>query len=111
MRTGGNCRPSARCSRAFHARPPCFAPPIGTWKPPTNRSRHRNMSAERQTLDEVGRLLESKALTSEAVTEKCLTRITEQNRSLNAFITVLVDEAMAQAREADRELAEGRYRG
>ena len=69
------------------------------------------MSAERQTLAEVGRLLESKALTAEAVTEKCLERVTEQNRSLNAFITVLVDEALAQAREADREIAEGRYRG
>jgi len=69
------------------------------------------MSADRQTLVEVGRLLESKALTAEAVTEKCLAQITEKNRSLNAFITVLVDEAMAQAREADREIAEGRYRG
>jgi aspartyl-tRNA(Asn)/glutamyl-tRNA(Gln) amidotransferase subunit A len=69
------------------------------------------MPAERHTLAEVGRLLESKALTAEAVTEKCLAQITEQNRSLNAFITVLVDEALAQAREADQEISEGRYRG
>src|SRR5262245_24031724 len=103
MLTGGNCLPSGRCSRAFYARPPCSAPPIGTSKPPTIPSRHRTMSAERRTLADVGRLLESRALTAEAVTEQCLAQITERNRSLNAFITVLVDEALAQAREADEE--------
>jgi aspartyl-tRNA(Asn)/glutamyl-tRNA(Gln) amidotransferase subunit A len=69
------------------------------------------MSAERRTLADVGRLLESRALTAEVVTEQCLAQITERNRSLNAFITVLVDEALAQAREADEEIAAGRYRG
>ena len=69
------------------------------------------MAAEPRTLAEVGRLLETKALTAEAATERCLARITERNRTLNAFITVLVDEARAQAKEADEEIAAGRYRG
>jgi aspartyl-tRNA(Asn)/glutamyl-tRNA(Gln) amidotransferase subunit A len=69
------------------------------------------MAAEPRTLAEVGRLLETKALTAEAATERCLARITERNRTLNAFITVLVDEALAQAKEADEEIAAGGYRG
>jgi aspartyl-tRNA(Asn)/glutamyl-tRNA(Gln) amidotransferase subunit A len=69
------------------------------------------MSAEPRTLAEVGRLIEAKALTAAAITERCLARISEQNRTLNAFITVLVDEALAQAKEADQEIAAGRYRG
>ena len=69
------------------------------------------MSAEPRTLAEVGRLVASKALTSEAVTERCLERITEQNRTLNAFVSVLDDDAVAQAKKADQEIAAGRYRG
>ena len=69
------------------------------------------MPAEPRTLADAGRLLASKALTAEAITERCLARITERNRTLNAFVTVLDDEAVAQAREADREIAAGRYRG
>jgi aspartyl-tRNA(Asn)/glutamyl-tRNA(Gln) amidotransferase subunit A len=69
------------------------------------------MSAEPRTLADLGRLLQSRALTAEAVTQECLARITERNRSLNAFITVLEDEALAQALEADQEIAGGVYRG
>jgi len=45
------------------------------------------------------------------VTERCLERITEQNRTLNAFVSVLDDDAVAQAKKADQEIAAGRYRG
>jgi aspartyl-tRNA(Asn)/glutamyl-tRNA(Gln) amidotransferase subunit A len=69
------------------------------------------MFAEPRTLAELGRQLKSRALTAEAATQDCLARITERNRSINAFITVLEDEALAQAKEADREIAEGSYRG
>lgn len=80
-------------------------------KPPTRPRSPPNMSAEPRTLAEVGRLVASKALTSEAVTERCLERITEQNRTLNAFVSVLDDDAVAQAKKADQEIAAGRYRG
>ncbi len=42
--------------------------------------------------------------------EACLARI-EQHRDLNAFILVLADTARAEAERADREIAQGRYRG
>ena len=69
------------------------------------------MSAEPLTLADLGRQLKSNAITAEAATEGCLAQVTERNRSLNAYITVLVDEALAQAKEIDREIAAGRYRG
>jgi aspartyl-tRNA(Asn)/glutamyl-tRNA(Gln) amidotransferase subunit A len=69
------------------------------------------MSAEPRTLAETARLLRSRELTAEAVTERCLGRIAEANRSINAYITVLTDEALRQAKEADQEIAAGNYRG
>ena len=50
-------------------------------------------------------------ITSEKITENCLATIAELNPKLNAFITVTADEALARAREADKEIAGGRYRG
>src|SRR3954452_14283162 len=63
------------------------------------------------TIEEFGRRLRARELTSVAVTEGCLRRIEADNPRLNAFITVTADEALRQAREADRELAAGHDRG
>jgi aspartyl-tRNA(Asn)/glutamyl-tRNA(Gln) amidotransferase subunit A len=49
----------------------------------------------------------SGATTVERLTEHCLSVI-EQQRHLNAFLTVLRDDAVEQARAVDRRLAEGR---
>jgi aspartyl-tRNA(Asn)/glutamyl-tRNA(Gln) amidotransferase subunit A len=69
------------------------------------------MHAEPKTLADLSRALEDRAITSEEATERCLSRIAERNPSINAFITVLADEATAQARGADREISGGRRRG
>ncbi|HEX7486905.1 MAG TPA: amidase [Vicinamibacterales bacterium] len=45
------------------------------------------------------------------VTEACLARISDDNGRLNAFITILADQARADASRADAEIAAGRYRG
>lgn len=69
------------------------------------------MPADARTVTDLSRLLQTRTITSEEVTERCLERIAERDASINAFITVLADEARAQARAADREIADGRYRG
>jgi aspartyl-tRNA(Asn)/glutamyl-tRNA(Gln) amidotransferase subunit A len=68
------------------------------------------MSADPRTIADLGRALRARALTASAAVERCLHAI-EKHRSLNAFITVLADEARNQARQADAEIAAGRYRG
>jgi aspartyl-tRNA(Asn)/glutamyl-tRNA(Gln) amidotransferase subunit A len=63
------------------------------------------------TIEEFGRRLRAREVTSASVTEGCLRRIEADNPHLNAFIAVTADEALRQARTADRELAEGHDRG
>jgi len=63
------------------------------------------------TIEEFGRRLRAREVTSVAVTEECLRRIEAENLKLNAFIKVTADEALRQARQADQELAAGTDRG
>ncbi len=69
------------------------------------------MSAEPHTIAQLARAMEARETTSEAVTDQCLAAIAEKNPTLNAFIAVLGEEAREQARQADREITAGRYRG
>jgi aspartyl-tRNA(Asn)/glutamyl-tRNA(Gln) amidotransferase subunit A len=48
---------------------------------------------------------------AEKLTEDCLANIAGLNPALNAFITVTGDEALQQARQADKEIAAGRHFG
>jgi len=63
------------------------------------------------TIEQFGRRLRARELTAVRVTDECLRRIEADNPRLNAFIRVMGDEAMRQAREADQELAAGNDRG
>jgi len=69
------------------------------------------MAAEPRTIAQLARALRTRAITSEAATERCLAEIAGKNSALNAFVAVYEDEARAQARTADHEIARGRYRG
>jgi len=63
------------------------------------------------TIEEFGRKLRAREITSEQMTEQCLQRIEADNARLNTFILVLADQARRQAREADREIVSGHDRG
>ena len=63
------------------------------------------------TIEEFGRRLRAREITSAEITDQCLARIDADNARLNAFITVMSQDARQQAQELDRELAAGHDRG
>lgn len=60
---------------------------------------------------EAARRLRAGALSAEALTVACLERIAALQPTLNAFITITADRALAEARTLDAELRAGRDRG
>jgi aspartyl-tRNA(Asn)/glutamyl-tRNA(Gln) amidotransferase subunit A len=56
-------------------------------------------------------LLRTKKLSPVELTQACLSRIERLNPQLNAFITVTADSALAEARQAEAEIRQGRWRG
>jgi aspartyl-tRNA(Asn)/glutamyl-tRNA(Gln) amidotransferase subunit A len=63
------------------------------------------------SISELGRMYRSKALSPVEATQAVLERIHRLDGRLNAFITVLDEQAIAQARQAEVELSAGHDRG
>ena len=63
------------------------------------------------TIDDFARRLRAREISAIEVLDDCLRKIEADNERLNAFILVTGDEARRQARDADRELADGNDRG
>ena len=59
----------------------------------------------------LSRWIEARKLTSERLTGIYLERIGRFDSKLRCIITLMRDQALAQARNADREIAAGKYRG
>ena len=62
------------------------------------------------TLAQASALLRRKAVSSLELTRACLERIATYNPSLNAFITVTMEGALAAARQMDAESRRGNWR-
>jgi Asp-tRNA(Asn)/Glu-tRNA(Gln) amidotransferase A subunit family amidase len=60
---------------------------------------------------QLSRWIESKKLTSERLTNIYLARIERLDPKIRAVITITKDHAIARAKEADAEIAKGKYRG
>jgi aspartyl-tRNA(Asn)/glutamyl-tRNA(Gln) amidotransferase subunit A len=63
------------------------------------------------TLTEAAAKIRSGAVTSEQLTEACLARIEIYDPKLDAFITVMKQQALAQAKQLDAEQKAGKLRG
>jgi aspartyl-tRNA(Asn)/glutamyl-tRNA(Gln) amidotransferase subunit A len=63
------------------------------------------------TISELAPRLRRKEISPVEITRDCLERIDKLNPSLNAFITVMVESAMAEAGSAEAEIARGQWRG
>jgi aspartyl-tRNA(Asn)/glutamyl-tRNA(Gln) amidotransferase subunit A len=66
---------------------------------------------EHLTISSLAPLIRKRLLSPVELTEFCLSRIEALQCRINAFITVTGDLALRQAREAEREIVRGRYRG
>jgi len=63
-----------------------------------------------RSLVELGELLRKRSISPVELTSDCLARIEKLNPKLNAFITVMADSALAQARQAEKEIQRGHWR-
>lgn len=63
------------------------------------------------TITELALRIKSKELSPVQVVQRCLSRIEKLNPSLNAFITVAAETALAEARAAEAEIQSGIWRG
>ncbi len=64
-----------------------------------------------QSATELASLIKSRKLSPVEVAQAYLGRIQTLNPKVNTFITVTSDVALARARQAEREIGSGRYRG
>ena len=62
-------------------------------------------------IDDLAALIKTRKLSPVDLVTACLDRIAAVNPKVNAFITVTGEHALEQARQAEREIAAGRYRG
>ena len=60
---------------------------------------------------ELSALIKSREVSPVEAAEAYLDRIGQADDNLNSYITVTRDEALEQARQAEREIAAGQYRG
>ena len=65
------------------------------------------MNLDYLTISEASKLLNQKKVSSVELTTHCLANIKEQNREINAFLTVIENEAMSAAKESDNRRARG----
>jgi aspartyl-tRNA(Asn)/glutamyl-tRNA(Gln) amidotransferase subunit A len=63
------------------------------------------------TLQQASEQIRAKKISPEELTRTCLDRIELLNPRLNAFITVMAEQAMTQARAMEAELQTGKWRG
>jgi len=64
-----------------------------------------------RSIREASELLRSGKISPVELTQECLARIEKLNPTLNAFITITADSAMAEARSAETEITRGEWRG
>src|SRR5438270_2244110 len=89
-----------------------------TERKPARLSAARNVAVSKNLEDlafvsvrEVGELVRTKKVSSSALTEMYLGRLKRYNPLLKFTVTLTEERAQMQARDADREIAAGKYRG
>jgi aspartyl-tRNA(Asn)/glutamyl-tRNA(Gln) amidotransferase subunit A len=63
------------------------------------------------TIENLSRRIRAREISPTELTQDCLDRIEKLNPKLNAFITVVAESALDEARRAEQEIYRGKYRG
>jgi aspartyl-tRNA(Asn)/glutamyl-tRNA(Gln) amidotransferase subunit A len=77
----------------------------------TRRDFLNQLLATGPSLQQVSELIRKKSASPVELTRECLKRIEKLNPVLNAYITVMGEQALAQARELETERQSGKWRG
>lgn len=77
----------------------------------TRAGKEQSTDLTKLSIRKAGDLVRRKLISPVELTRACLERIERLNPTLNAYITVTAEQAMAQAREAEAEVRHGRWRG
>jgi aspartyl-tRNA(Asn)/glutamyl-tRNA(Gln) amidotransferase subunit A len=77
------------------------------------KSERKNISnsLEYTTIQHLAKLIQTRKVSPVEVVDVCLKRIEDLNPKLNAFITVLADQAREQAQAAEAQMKAGKWRG
>lgn len=73
--------------------------------------RSSNISGSDSSIENLSKLISSKALSPVDLIEYTFQQIHKLNPTLNAFITVLEDSARKEAKEAESLIIQGKYKG
>ena len=63
------------------------------------------------TISELSQQIRRREVSPVEVTQECLRRIEKLNPRINAFITVMAESALGEARAAEEEISQGKWRG
>src|ERR1700681_1410804 len=77
----------------------------------TRRDFLNQLLATGPSLQQVSELVRKKSASPVELTQECLKRIEKLNPVLNAYIPVMGEQALAQAREFETERQSGKWRG
>jgi aspartyl-tRNA(Asn)/glutamyl-tRNA(Gln) amidotransferase subunit A len=69
------------------------------------------MLPDRATISELAPRVRRKEISPVEITRACLDRVERLNPALNAFITIMAESALAEARAAEAEILRGQWRG
>ncbi len=106
------CRRRSRlpATRTIHARRKSEAKPAASrFTFPDTPARIEDVAFA--TVQDLGLLLQTRKITSLALTQMYLDRLKRYDSKLHFVITLTEDRALAQAKAADAEIAAGKYRG
>lgn len=70
-----------------------------------------SITLEELTIGETARRIRKKEISPVELTQLYLERIEALNPTLNAYLTLMADQALASAKTAEREVRRGKYRG